>query len=228
MAPYDLSFQPEDLIPNVVFSPEGEPLTEAEGKQLGETKRMLSSRSGELLCRACGWTTYHELCSSYLPSLRMFHVRHNSGLWQMGNDWLIWDRPGDWGIETNDYMTYKFLRDQGTKDIPLVEEMYRFGKEGDKFQFTVMSRAKGVTLESVWAELTPEEKRGYANQIIAALRELRQFTAPSPQRVDRSLLRDKIIGQCWPPKMCRAIPDTKEKRLNDIDEEIRIGIEEGL
>ncbi|KAH7407090.1 kinase-like domain-containing protein [Phaeosphaeria sp. MPI-PUGE-AT-0046c] len=222
MAPYDIAFRPEDLMPNVVFSPEGGTLSEDDAKRLGKADRSLGG-SPELLCRACGWTTYHELCSSYLPRLRMYHVRPNSGLWQMGNDWLIWDRPGDRGIETNDYMTYKFLRDQGT-NIPLVEKMYQFGKEGDEFQFTVMSRAKGETLENVWPKLTLEEKRSCADQIIATLRELRQFTAPSPQRVDGSPLWDNIIGQCSPLKICRTIPETKEKWLNGIDEELRIGI----
>lgn len=83
--------------------------------------------------------------------------------------------------------------------------MHQFGKEGDQFIFTVMPRAKGVTLESIWAKLTSEEKRSYADQIIAALRELRQFTAPSRQRVDGSPLRDNVIGHCGPPKLCKAI-----------------------
>lgn len=227
VAPYDVSFEPGDLIPNVVFSPEGGTLSKKEGKMLGKADRLLSG-SPELLCRACGWTTYHELCSSYLPRLRMLHTRQNSGLWHMGNDWLIWDRPGDRSIETNDYMTYKFLRDKGTNDIPLVKDMYQFGKEGDEFIFTVMSRAKGVTLESVWAKIGPKEKRGYANQLVMALRELRQFTAPSPQRVDGSPLQDDIIGQCWLSKLCKTIPNTREKWLNNVDEELRIGIERQL
>jgi hypothetical protein len=125
----DIAFKPEDLIPNVVFSPEGGTLSADEAKKLGDADRILSGPP-ELLCRACGWTTYNELTSSYLPRLRMFHSRQDSGLWRMGNDWLIWDQPGDKGIKTNDYMTYKFLRDNGTKDIPLVEEMHQFGKEG--------------------------------------------------------------------------------------------------
>ncbi|KAH7410475.1 kinase-like domain-containing protein [Phaeosphaeria sp. MPI-PUGE-AT-0046c] len=227
MAPYDVRFEPKDLIPNVVFSPEGGTLSEKEEKMLGKAERGLRG-SPELLCRACGWTTYHELCSSYFPRLRMFHTTQTAGLWQMGNDWLIWDRPGDRGIETNDYMTYKFLRDNGTKDIPLVKEMYQFGKEGDQFVFTIMSRAKGVTLESVWAKSKLKEKKSYANQLVVALRQLRQFTAPSPQRVDGSSLQDNVIGKCWPAKLCKTIPDTREKWLNNIDEELRIGTERFL
>ncbi|KAF1920879.1 hypothetical protein BDU57DRAFT_553151 [Ampelomyces quisqualis] len=102
-------------------------------------------------------------------------------------------------------MTYKFLRDKATSNILLVQEMYSFGGEGEKFFFIVMSRAKGVTLESVWAKLNQEEKRSYTDQMITALRELRQFTASLPQRVDGSPLQDNIIGQCWPSKMCKAL-----------------------
>lgn len=127
-------------------------------------------------------------------------------------------------MRTNEYMTYRFLRDKGTNDIPLVKEMYQFGNEGDRFIFTIMPRVKGVTLESIWTKLTSLEKTRYADQMITALRELRQFTAPSPQRVDGSPLQDTIIGQCWSGKICKTIPETKEKWLNSIDEELRIGV----
>lgn len=223
MAPYDIGFRPEDLIPNIVFSPDGTTLSEEDEKKLGEAEQRMRGKK-ELLCRACGWNTYHELATNYLPRLRLFHVRQNAGLWYMGNDWLIWDRPGDQGVYSNEYMTYKFLREQGTKSIPLVDEMYQYGKEGDPFQFTVMSRVKGVTLESIWKKLTRKEKRGYAEQMTAALRELRQFTAPSPQRVDGSPLWDNIIGQCWPPKPCKTIPQTKEEWINALEDELRASI----
>lgn len=75
----------------------------------------------------------------------------------MGNDYMIWDRPGDDRTESNDWITWKFLRDQGTK-VPLIKDMVQFGEKGDQHQFTVMSRAKGVSLENVWAELTQKEK----------------------------------------------------------------------
>lgn len=126
-------------------------------------------------------------------------------------------------MRTNDYMTYKFLREQETKDIPLVKEMHQFGEEGDAHLFTVMSRVKSVTLESVWARLTQDEKRGYADQIIAALRELRKFTAPTPQRADGSPLWDNVIGQCW-PKRCHTIPATQDEWFDSLDKDLRAGI----
>ncbi|KAF2007391.1 kinase-like protein [Amniculicola lignicola CBS 123094] len=121
-------------------------------------------------------------------------------------------------------MTYQFLKQQGTKNIPLVEAMHQYGKSGDPFQFTVMSRAKGVPLQSVWHGLSSEERKGYAEQVTAALRELRKFTSPVPRRVDGSPLWDNIIGRCYVSKKCQNIKNTTEEWLGSIDEELRFGI----
>ncbi|KAF1958484.1 hypothetical protein CC80DRAFT_408791 [Byssothecium circinans] len=120
-------------------------------------------------------------------------------------------------------MTYQFLREQGTKNIPLVKEMHHFGKPGDEFRFTIMSKAKGQTLHNVWPSLSPEEKKGCAKQIIAALRELRQFTSPVPRRVDGGPLWDNIIGQCHPVKHCKSIGKTTEEWFKGMHEELVCG-----
>jgi hypothetical protein len=225
MAPHDLSFQPEDLIPNIVFSPEKGILTAEDRKKLGNPLR-IPPIDNPVLCRACGWTAYNECCSSYLPRLRIFHTRTNDGLWVMGNDYVMWDR-----IRTprrqNDYMTVKFLQEKGTKNIPLVEEMYQFGKEDSKFQFTIMSRAKGVPLINIWESLSEDVKKGYAQQMIVALRELRQFTSPIPCRVDGSTLWDNIIGQC-PVGECKTIEKTKEEWFDGMAADLRYGLSNRL
>jgi hypothetical protein len=225
MAPHDLSFQPEDLIPTVVFSPERGILTAKDKNKLGNSVS-IPPRDNLVLCRACGWTAYNECTSSYLPRLRVFHTRGNSGLWVMGNDYVVWDR-----IRTprtqNDYMTVKFLQEKGTKNISLVKEMYRFGKNDSEFQFTIMSRAKGVPLMTIWGGLSAEVKKGYAEQVIAALRELRQFTSPVPCRVDGSTLWDNIIGQCS-PGACKTIEKTKEEWFNGMAAELRYGLSKRL
>jgi hypothetical protein len=225
MAPHDLSFQPENLIPTVVFSPEKGILTAEDKKKLGNSVS-IPPRDNLVLCRACGWTAYNECTSSYLPRLRVFHTRANSGLWVMGNDYVMWDR-----IRTprtqNDYMTVKFLQERGTRHIPLVEEMYRFGKDDSEFQFTIMSRAKGVPLMTIWEDLSADIKKGYAQQMIAALRELRQFTSPVPCRVDGSTLWDNIIGQCS-PGTCKTIEKTKEEWFSGMAAELRYGLSKRL
>jgi hypothetical protein len=225
MAPHDISFQPEDLIPNVVFSPENGILTPEDRKKLGNPLPQ-PGIDNPVLCRACGWTAYNECCSSYLPRLRIFHTRANGGLWVMGNDYVMWDR-----IRTprsqNDYMTVKFLQERGTKNIPLVEEMYQFGKDESEFQFTIMSRAKGVPLINIWEGLSADVKKGYAQQMIVALRELRQFTSPVPCRVDGSTLWDNIIGQCWAGE-CKTIEKSKEEWFNGMAAELRYGLSKRL
>ncbi|KAF1844044.1 kinase-like protein [Cucurbitaria berberidis CBS 394.84] len=121
-------------------------------------------------------------------------------------------------------MVYQFLKEQGTQNIPLVKEMHQYGKPGDPFQFTVMSRAKGVPLHNIWKGLSPEEKQGYAQQVTAALRELRQHTSPVARRIDGSPLMDYIIGQCAPPSMCKQVGKTKEEWFDGMAEELRVGL----
>ncbi|KAJ4286319.1 hypothetical protein N0V90_013353 [Kalmusia sp. IMI 367209] len=144
------------------------------------------------------------------------------GLWLMGNDWMLWDRPS--GVDQgNDYMTWQFLKDQESRKIPLVKEMRQIGEATDPFQFTLMSRAKGVPLDTVWRQSSQEEKQGYAKQVTEALRELRQFTSPVPQRVDGGPLWDFIIGRCHRGK-CKHIGKTTEEWFDNMAEELICGL----
>jgi hypothetical protein len=220
----DRDFHPEQMIPGLVFIPAGEIHMSAEDEEKFKGVRFSSQREKKELCRACGWNTDHELISSYLPRIRMFYTKPNAGLWTMGNDYMIWDRACKEGMD-NEFMTYQFLKAKGVKNIPLVEEMQHFGKPGDKFQFTVTSRAKGKALKDVWHTASREEKRSYADQMIAALRELRTYTAPYPQRVDGSPLVDNLIGQCLPNTACKSIGKTTEDWLDsNLGEELRRGL----
>lgn len=124
-----ISFEPTDLV-GAILSPYGNTPTKEEKARLKGVER--SEPGGDiLLCRACGWTTYNETCSSYLPRLRILHTTSNAGMWAMGNDWIIWDR-GPKSPEC-DYQIYQFLKEKGTQNIPLVKEMHQFGKSGDPY-----------------------------------------------------------------------------------------------
>ncbi|KAH4033917.1 hypothetical protein HBI09_114460 [Parastagonospora nodorum] len=210
MSPYDFSFHPTDLIPGLIFCAGGNVLAAEEQEKLknvDERKR----HPVDVLCRSCGWNT-----------IRILYAKPNDGLWLLGNDWLLWDRTTS-KTTGNDYMVYKFLKDQGSQDIPLVKEMHHYGTSEDPFQFTVMSRAKGVPLSNVWTSLSPEEKKGYAQQITAALRELRQHTSPVPQLLDGSPLPDAVIGRCPWPSQCKYVEKDKEW-IDGMADELRAGI----
>ncbi|KAF2109669.1 kinase-like domain-containing protein [Lophiotrema nucula] len=226
MAPYDFHFQPRDIIPNIIYQISGAELSAEEKETLKDVSSNLNPLDIRELCRACGWNTQHELGCSYLPRLHVQYTRANGGLWSMGNDWMVWDRTDE--DSGNDYMTHQFLRKQSTKNIPIVKEMVEFKDEDGRYNFVVMSRAKAVPLENVWKGLSGEEKNSYAQQMIAALREMRQFTAEFPQRVDGSPLWDNVIGNCSSRKKCKKIGKTAEDWINNMDEELREGISREL
>jgi hypothetical protein len=226
MAPYDMDYRVETLIPNVVCGKYGTKLSSEQEETLKNVEANYNPSLNRQLCRACGWTDRHELTSSYLPRLRINHTRANAGLWAMGNDWIVWDCPD--GERKNDYITHQFLRGQGTSNIPLVKEMVEFKDEDGQYNFLVMSRAKGVPLEHIWRTLPRAAKKSYVQQLAAALREMRQFTAEFPQRVDGSPLGDVIIAQCNSQKQCIKIGKTAEEWLDNMDEELREGISRQL
>ncbi|KAF1918312.1 kinase-like domain-containing protein [Ampelomyces quisqualis] len=222
MPPYDFGFHPTDLIPGLIFCSEDGVLSVEEKEKLQKVTHDLRGTE-DVLCRACGWNKYHELCTSYTPRVRILHTKQNSGLWFLGNDWLLWDRKTS-KTTGNDYLVHKFLKEQGSQDIPLVKEMHHFGEAGDTFQFTVMSRAKGEPLCNVWTSLSPEVKKGYAKQVAAALRELRQHTSPIPRRLDGGPLPDAVIGRCGPSQQCKYVGKNKEEWIDGMADELRAGL----
>jgi hypothetical protein len=139
---------------------------------------------------------------------------------------MVWDRTGE--NCGNDYMTWKFLTDNKVKDVPLVKHMSEFADENGGYNFVVMARAKAVPLHTVWDKLTRKDKRGYAKQMAAALRELRSFTAEFPQRVDGSPLWDCVIGNCNSRKKCIKVGRTAEEWLGNMEEELSEGISRTL
>ncbi|OAL47543.1 kinase-like protein, partial [Pyrenochaeta sp. DS3sAY3a] len=221
MAPSDKNFHPTALVPDIVTITNTSVLTAEEEERLKGVKMNFSGKPVQL-CRACHWSTMDELTGSYLPRVHIEYTRRNGGLWSMGNDWMLWDRTDDYC--KNDYMTHQFLQKHNTKNIPLVKRMAEFKDESSGHNFVVMSRAKGVQLEEVWYKLSVPEKRSYAQQMAAALKELRQFTAEFPQRVDGSPLWDNVIGHCDSRKECIKIGKTAEEWIGNIEEELREGI----
>lgn len=212
---------PTEVIPDMIWAPGGTLPPDRKAEHAGV---QVWSRGEDVkeLCRTCGWNTYHELTSCYIPRMRIEYTKMASGMWSIGPDWLIWDRPNEVHLG-NDSITYQFLRSKGVK-MPLVKEMRELSAPTDPVQFTLMSRAKGVPLDTIWHTLAREEKTGYKKQMIDILRELRQFTSPSPQKVDGTPLHDKIVGRCTSPATCKSIGKTTDEWFSNIAEELRHGL----
>ncbi len=183
------------------------------------------------LCWACGWTGYHQLHASYSPRLKIYHVRQNIGLWDLGGQWVLRDEPND-ASKGNDFITQQFLRAQpgltaaGTGAIPLVSEMLALSGPDDTVHFTLMRQARGERLDIAWRRLSPAQKAGYVSQVAAVIKALRQFTAPTAQKVDGSLLDDLIIGFCWPAcaPSCTKIGPTANAWIDALAPTLRGGL----
>jgi hypothetical protein len=177
------------------------------------------------LCWACGWTNRHQLHSSYSPRVKIFHARHNMGLWDIGGQWVLRDQPND-ASAGNDLMTQKFLRAQPGHAIPLVADMLELSGPDDAIQLTVMRQARGKRLDVVWPRLSVAQKEGYVHQMAAIIRQLRQFTAPRAQKVDGSLLDDFIIGYCIGRRApsCTKIGPTADAWLDALAPSLRGGL----
>jgi hypothetical protein len=206
-------------------------LSEYESDEINKQRKkqgildMYCHHPNQELCWSCGWSTYMELASSYGSRVKIMHVRENIGIWSIGSQWLLRDQPNDDTLG-NDYMTQEFLRAQPGLTVPLIKEMRSLSGPTDKIHFTLMSRAQGVTLDSIWSTLTPEQKSGYKDQLTDFVRQIRQFTAPTAQKVDGSALDDVLIGYCFRrhPPTCKKMGYTTEEWFESIAEELRRGL----
>jgi hypothetical protein len=121
-------------------------------------------------------------------------------------------------------MTQEFLRSQPGLDIPLVKEMRRLSEPTDKVHLVLMSRAEGETLDKAWPTLSEEEKSSIRIQLVNIIKQLRQFTAPAPQRVDGSPIDDNFIGICGRRPSCFNVGSTTDEWFNILEDTIRNGL----
>lgn len=179
----------------------------------------------EELCWSCGWSAYNEMISSYGSRIRIFHTSDNVGIWEVGSRWMIRDQPNDDSLG-NDFITQEFLRNQPNLDIPLIKEMRKLNAPTDKVDLTLMSRAQGVGLDTIWHTLSPKQKSNYTDQLGNAIKSWRQFTSPVPKTVDGRLPYDCLIGNCLrrTAPTCKKIGRTTDDWFENLDKELRYGI----
>jgi len=178
----------------------------------------------KLLCHNCGWNTRHESHGDYTSRLKVFYLRDNCAIWELGpaGSWLLKDEANtsDSGWK-KDYTVQQFLREKKL-NIPLVE-MHRFGGADEKFHFTMMSRAKGKTMAAIWETLTQEQQTDVYKDLQKHIKQWRQITSPHMGSVDGSELRDALIGNCT-GFGCIKTGRNEEEWLENLTPAIRKGI----
>ena len=178
------------------------------------------------LCWSCGWSVYNELLSCYGSRVRIFHTKNNIGIWEVGSRWMIRDQPNDVSLG-NDFITQEFLRNYTPSlDIPLVKEMRKLSAPTDKVDLTLISRAQGVGLDTIWHTLTPEQKSDYRSQLGTAIKSWRQFTSPVSKNVNGGELYDCLIGNCLrrTAPTCKKMGRTTDEWFSNLEEDLRFGL----
>jgi len=219
---------PENFYKNLIYCPTG--IESAEVLETSKGYKRAGQYNGdenEELCWSCGWTLKDQWYSSYGSRIRIFYTRGNIGIWEIGSRWMIRDQPNDTSVG-NDYITQEFLRNQlglGL-DIPLIKEMRRLSEPTDKVNLTLMSRAQGVGLDTIWNTLSLEQKSIYKGQLGHAIKQWRQFTSPVAKKVDGGILDDCIIGYCLRrvAPTCKKIGHTTDEWFKNREKELRSGL----
>ncbi|KAF7902596.1 hypothetical protein EAF00_002499 [Botryotinia globosa] len=151
-----------------------------------------------ILCYNCGLDD-QDASSGYTSRVKISYIKHNNAMWELGGPdgpWILRDEintaKNPWSV---DYTVQKFLRDANL-GLPLVE-MYRFGGGDGRFNYTMMSRAKGKTLMELEEDLCDEQNADLDMDLKKHIKTIRQFTSPHMRRVDGGELHDNYIGNCY-------------------------------
>ncbi|KAF7942036.1 hypothetical protein BELL_0593g00020 [Botrytis elliptica] len=166
---------------------------------VSERKDIKSARRRpyEIFCYNCGLDDSLAR-RGYSSRVKINSTRENNAMWELGGPDGPWILKDEMNIAKDgksvDYTVQKFLRDANV-GIPLVE-MYRFGGGDEKFNFTMMSRAKGKLLEECEDDLCDEQRHDVEMDLLKHIKSIRQFTSPHMRRVDGGELHDNYIGSC--------------------------------
>ncbi len=160
--------------------------------------------------------------------MKVYYLRSNSAIWELGPNgpWMLRDENNGANVPwQRDYIAQQFLRKE-MPSIPLVE-MHRFDGPDNKFNFTLMARAKGTTVAEIWPTLTIEQKTDIYEDLRRHIKQWRQITRPRMERVDGSELRDVFIGNCT-GYGCIKTGGNEEEWLENLTPAIRKGFLRGM
>lgn len=134
-------------------------------------------------CIACGWTLDKEKRCHYTSHLKLFYGASTRGVWSIGSDVILKDRPDEGPKAKIEVKTLKYLTTH--TDIP-VPKVLRDWVDRDGRYFVLNERIGGQTLEETWTSLSQSQKIDIADQVVKMRKQLRSVTSSSIQCVDQS------------------------------------------
>lgn len=134
-------------------------------------------------CIACGWTLNKQKQCHYNSHLKLFYGASTRGVWSIGSDVILKDRPDEGPKAKIEVKTLNYLATY--TDIP-VPKVLRDWVDRDARYFVLAERVDGQTLEEAWPSLSEPQKIAIADQVVQVRKQLRSVTSTSIQCVDES------------------------------------------
>lgn len=134
-------------------------------------------------CIACGWTLDQEKRCHYTSHLKLFYGASKRGVWSIGSDVILKDRPDEGPKARVEVKTLNYLATY--TDIP-VPKVIRDWVDGDGRYFVMNERIVGQTLEEAWPSLSEPQRIDIADQVVQVRKQLRSITSTSIQCVDQT------------------------------------------
>ena len=144
-------------------------------------------------CIACGWTTSKQKQCHYSSHVKLFYGASQRGVWSIGSDVILKDRPDEGSKAKIEAKTLDFLAKATTAtniNIPAPKQIRDWVDQDGRY-FTLTERIQGQTLEQAWPSLSEAQKISIADQVVQVRKQLRSnFTSTTIQTVDQ--------GPCYP------------------------------
>jgi len=121
-------------------------------------------------CSACGWTSQKQRCCRYASSVRLFYGADARGVWSIGTDFVLKERPAD--PPTYEAANTQFLQAHTSIPIPKIAKDW---VDKDGRQFLMVDRVEGENLQSAWPMLSQDAKIRIAGQTANFLQQLRSL-----------------------------------------------------
>jgi hypothetical protein len=130
----------------------------------------------EKSCVACGWTLDKEKRCHYTSHLKLFYGASTRGVWSIGSDVILKDRPDEGPKARVEVKTLNYLATH--TDIP-IPKVLRDWVDRDGRYFVLNERIDGQTLEEAWTSLSEPQKIDVADQVVKVRKQLRSVTSTS-------------------------------------------------
>ena len=134
-------------------------------------------------CIACGWTLDKQNRCHYTSHLKLFYGASTRGVWSIGSDVILKDRPDEGPKAKIEVKTLKYLA--AYTDIPVPNVLRDWVDHNGRY-FVLNERICGQTLEEAWPSLSEPQKIAIADQVVQVRKQLRSITSTSIQCVDES------------------------------------------